>query len=62
MDVGEIDAILGRIEEGMREARAAVEVLRDGDASAMGELDETVDALATEVADLKGHTSRGAMG
>lgn len=58
MEIGELEAIIDRIEEGAREARAAVDVLRD-DASAMGELDATVDALAAEVAELKGRTSLG---
>jgi uncharacterized protein YceH (UPF0502 family) len=56
MDVTSIEGALARIEEGVAEARAAAAVLRDGDASAMQELDAVVDALAREVAELKSRT------
>lgn len=56
-DIDAIEAGLGRIEEGLREARAAVAILRDGDTTAMQELDGVVDALAAEVAELKGQTA-----
>jgi hypothetical protein len=57
MDVANIEAVLERIEEGVREARAATELLREGDASAMAELDGVVDELAREVAELKSQTA-----
>ena len=57
MDVSAIETTLGRVEEGLREARAAVEILREGDTTAMQDLDAVVDALAGEVAELKGQTS-----
>jgi hypothetical protein len=57
MDVSAIEATLGRVEEGLREARAAVAILREGDTTAMENLDAVVDALAGEVAELKGQTS-----
>jgi hypothetical protein len=57
MDVSAIEATLACVEEGVREARAAVEVLREGDTSAMQDLDAVVDALAAEIAELKSQTS-----
>ena len=57
MDVSAIEAALARVEDGVREARAAVSVLRDGDTTAMQDLDAVVDALAREIAELKGQTS-----
>ena len=59
MDVTTIETALGRIGEGLQEARMAVELLRDGDVTAMTELDAVVDAIAREVAELKTHTSGG---
>ncbi len=56
-DVEEIEGALGRLEEHVREARAAAEVLRDGDSAALGELDGTVDAMAQEIAALKSRTA-----
>jgi hypothetical protein len=61
MDVTTIDAALERIDEGLQEARTAVQLLRDGDVTAMGELDAVVDALALEIAELKTRTSGGAL-
>ncbi|MDQ3849417.1 MAG: hypothetical protein M3296_02210 [Actinomycetota bacterium] len=57
MEIDAIQTAVERIEEGVREARAALEVLREGDVSAMQDLDEVVDALAREIADLKSHTA-----
>ena len=54
-----IEAALGRIDEGLQEARMATELLREGDVTAMAELDAVVDALAREVAELKTRTSAG---
>ena len=53
MDVANVETVLVRIEEAVREARAATEVLREGDASAMADLDGVVDELARDVAELK---------
>ncbi len=57
MDVTTIEAALGRIGAGLQEARAAAELLREGDVTAMAELDAVVDAMAREVAELKTQTS-----
>ena len=56
LDIQAIADSLNRLEEGLRECRAALEVLRD-DPSAMGELGETVDAMAQEIAQLRGATA-----
>ena len=59
MDVTTIEAALDRIAEGLQEARAATEVLREGDATAITELDAVIDAIALEIAELKSRTSGG---
>jgi hypothetical protein len=59
MDVTTIEAALERIDEGLQEARSAAALLRDGDVTAMGELDSVVDAIALEIAELKAQTSSG---
>jgi hypothetical protein len=56
MDVSSIETVLDRIDEGMQEARAATQMLRDGDYSAISDLNEVVDALAMELAELKAKT------
>lgn len=56
MDVSSIEAVLDRLDEGMQEARAATQMLRDGDYSAIADLNEVVDALALELAELKSKT------
>ncbi len=56
MDVTTIEAVLDRIDEGMQEARAATQLLRDGDYSAVADLNEVVDGLAREIAELKAKT------
>ncbi len=56
MDVSSIETVLDRIDEGMQEARAATQLLRDGDYSAIADLNEVVDALAMELAELKAKT------
>ena len=56
MDVTTIEAALERLNEGLAEARSAAELLRDGDVTAMGDLDSVVDAMA-----LKTHTNGGAL-
>ncbi|HEX8160011.1 MAG TPA: hypothetical protein VF526_21740 [Solirubrobacteraceae bacterium] len=59
MDVTTIDETLGRIQEGLTEARMATELLREGDVTAIAELDAVVDAMAREIAELKTRTSMG---
>jgi hypothetical protein len=59
MDVTEIQTALGRIDEGLQEARVATELLREGDVTAMAELNAVVDAIAREIAELKTRTSTG---
>ncbi|MEA2182068.1 MAG: hypothetical protein QOF69_1253 [Solirubrobacteraceae bacterium] len=59
MDVTTIEESLGRIEEGLAEARMATELLREGDVTAISELDAVVDAMAREIAELKTRTSTG---
>jgi hypothetical protein len=61
VDVATIDAVLDRLAEGLQEARSAAELLRDGDVTAMTELDAVVDAMAREVAELKTHTNGGSL-
>jgi hypothetical protein len=56
MDVSSIESVLDRIDEGMQEARAATQMLKDGDYSAIADLNEVVDALAMELAELKSKT------
>ena len=56
MDVSSIETVLDRIDEGMQEARAATQMLSDGDYSAIADLNEVVDALAMELAELKAKT------
>jgi hypothetical protein len=59
VDVTQIEDALGRLEEGLSEARAAAELLREGDVSAVGDLNEVIDAMALEIAELKTRTSGG---
>ncbi len=59
MDVSSIQDALGRLEEGLSEARAATQMMREGDVSAVADLNETIDAMALEIAELKGRTSGG---
>ena len=55
----QIEDALGRLEDGLSEARAAAELLREGDVSAVGDLNEVIDAMALEIAELKTRTSGG---
>ncbi len=48
-----LDQLAARVEE----ARAAAQVIAEGDPSAMAELDAEVDAMASDVAALKAMTS-----
>ena len=59
MDVTQIDDALGRLEDGLSEARAAAELLREGYLSAVGDLNAVIDAMALEIAELKTRTSGG---
>ena len=59
MDTTAIEDALGRIDEGLQEARVAAQLLREGDVTAIAELDAVVDAIAREVAELKTRTSAG---
>ncbi len=59
MDVSSIEDALGRLEEGLAEARAATQMMREGDVSAVADLNETIDAMALEIAELKGRTGGG---
>ncbi|MBW3653411.1 MAG: hypothetical protein KY433_07430 [Actinobacteria bacterium] len=59
MDVASIEDALGRLEEGVAEARAATDLMREGDVSAVGDLNEVIDAMALEIAELKGRLSGG---
>jgi len=59
MDVTTIEETLERIEQGLAEARVATELLRDGDVTAISELDAVVDAMVREIAELKSRTTTG---
>ncbi|MEA2190007.1 MAG: hypothetical protein QOI73_128 [Solirubrobacteraceae bacterium] len=56
MDVSSIETALNNIDEGLQEARAATQMLRDGDYSAVADLNEVVDGLALQIAELKAKT------
>lgn len=59
VDVTQIEEALGRLEESISEARMATEVMREGDITAVGDLNAVIDAMALEIAELKGRTSGG---
>jgi hypothetical protein len=59
VDVSSIEEALDRLQEGMSEAREAVQLMREGDVSAVEDLNAVIDAMALEVAELKGRTSGG---
>ena len=59
MDVTQIEEALGRLEESISEARMATEVMREGDITAVDDLNAVIDAMALEIAELKGRTSGG---
>ena len=59
VDVTSIEEALGRLEESLSEARMATEMMRDGDVTAVGDLNAVIDAMALEIAELKGRTSGG---
>jgi hypothetical protein len=53
----ELAETLDRLGRRVEEARAAAQVIADGDPTAMAELDAEVDAMAEDVAALKAMTS-----
>lgn len=59
MDVSSIEEALDRLAEGLSEAREAAQLLREGDVTAVGDLNAVIDAMALEIAELKGRTSGG---
>ncbi len=59
MDVTQIEDALTRLEDSLSEARMATELMRDGDVTAISELDGVIDAMAREIAELKSRTSGG---
>ncbi len=56
-EASDLIARLDALAERVKEARAAAQVIADGDASAAQELDAEIDAMASDVAALKGITS-----
>jgi len=59
MDVSSIEEALTRLQDSISEARMATEVMREGDITAVGDLNAVIDAMALEIAELKGRTSGG---
>ena len=59
MDVSSIEEALARLEESISEARMATEMMSAGDVTAVGDLNAVIDAMALEIAELKGRTSGG---
>ena len=59
---GDLLELLDGLAERVREARAAAETIAEGDPTALAELDAEVDAMATDVAALKGMTAGGPTG
>ncbi len=59
MDVSAIEEALDRLDEGLSEARMAAQLLREGDVTAVGDLNAVINAIALEIAELKGRTSGG---
>lgn len=54
-----IRAGLDRLAAGIEEAHAAADLAREGDPTALRELDAVIDAMAHEIAELKGQISSG---
>lgn len=59
MDVSSIEEALDRLQERLSDARMATQLMREGDISAVGDLNAVIDAMALEIAELKGRTSGG---
>ncbi len=59
MDITHIEEALARLEESISEARIATEMMSEGDITAVGDLNAVIDAMALEIAELKGRTSGG---
>jgi len=55
-EASDLIARLDALAERVREARAAAQVIAEGDASAAAELDQEIDRMATDIAALKGIT------
>jgi outer membrane murein-binding lipoprotein Lpp len=55
-EASDLIARLDALSERVKEARAAAEVIAEGDASAAQELDAEIDRMAQEIAALKGIT------
>ena len=53
LEIDEVRNRLDSMEERLREARAAVDVMAEGDASAAAELETELDAMAQDLATLK---------
>ena len=53
LEIEEVRARLGSIEERLREARAAADVMDEGDPSAAEELSAELDGMAEDIAALK---------
>jgi hypothetical protein len=61
VDVTQIEEALDRLQESLAEARLATEMIGEGDVTAVSDLNGAVDAMALEIAELKGRAS-GAIG
>ena len=59
VDVSSIEEALARLEEGIADARMATEMMSAGDVTAVADLNAVIDAMALEIAELKGRTSGG---
>jgi hypothetical protein len=59
---GDLLERLDGLAERVREARAAAQTIAEGDPTALAELDAEVDAMAADVAALKGMTAGGPTG
>jgi outer membrane murein-binding lipoprotein Lpp len=55
-EASDLIARLDALAERVKEARAAAEVIAEGDASAAAELDQEIDRMAQDIAALKGIT------
>ena len=56
-EASDLIARLDTLAERVKEARAAAQVIAEGDASAAQELDQEIDRMAQDIAALKGITS-----
>lgn len=58
-DTNELRAVLDRLARGIEEARAAAALVDEGDPTALEELGDVAEAMASEVATLKAMASAG---